>query len=212
MAIKYTMDGNEHTPCLVLAHGAGASSRSEWMNVMTSLLVAQGICVVRFDFPYMSIREQTGVKRPPDRMPVLQAHYHQLLVELDRPVIIGGKSMGGRVASLLAAEDTKEYVRGCVCLGYPFHPNKKPDALRIAHWSSMSMPLLIVQGERDAMGNRQEVATYGLEGKAEWCWLPDGDHDLKPRKRSGFTFEQHMEQAAVTVAAFVKQYGESTVE
>lgn len=205
MAIKYTMDGSEHTPCLVLAHGAGASSRSEWMNVMTSLLVAQGICVVRFDFPYIVIREQTGVKRPPDRMPVLQAHYQQLLVELDRPVIIGGKSMGGRVASLLAAESATDYIRGCVCLGYPFHPNNKPDSLRIDHWPDISAPLLIVQGERDAMGNRQEVETYDLNSKVQWCWLPDGDHDFKPRKRSGFTLEQHMERAALTVARFVKQ-------
>lgn len=206
MAIKYTIEGSEHTPCLVLAHGAGASCHSEWMTLMASLLVAQGICVVRFNFPYMANRESTGVKRPPDRLPILLAHYQQLLVELDRPVIIGGKSMGGRVASVMAATSPNPLLRGCVCLGYPFHPNKKPDTLRIDHWSSIECPLLVVQGTRDPMGNHQEVASYGVQDLAQWLWLDDGDHDFKPRKRSGFSLEQHMERAAIIVATFVKQY------
>lgn len=208
MAIKYTVDGIEHTPCLVLAHGAGASSQSEWMIGMTALLVAQGICVVRFDFPYMAIRVLTGVKRPPDRMPVLLKHYQQLLTELDRPVVIGGKSMGGRVASMVAADHADQRVRGCVCLGYPFHTRTHPSTLRIAHWPSISVPMLIAQGDRDVMGSQSEVQSYGLDGRAEWVWLADSDHDFKPRKRSGYDLQQHMERAALAVAEFVKRHSD----
>jgi predicted alpha/beta-hydrolase family hydrolase len=120
-----------------------------------------------------------------------------------RPVIIGGKSMGGRVASMIA-DDLFAYgiVAGCVCLGYPFHPPRKPDVLRIAHLAAMACPLLIVQGERDALGSRSEVASYPIDPRIAFEWLPDGDHDLAPRRASGYTPAGHIATAAAAVAAF----------
>jgi len=116
-------------------------------------------------------------------------------------LFIGGKSMGGRMASVLAADLN---VRGLVCLGYPFHPAGKPDRLRVEHFYDISVPTLIVQGERDALGNREEVAGYDLPAAFQFDWLPDGDHDFKPRVRSGYTHEQNLERAVAKVVDFIR--------
>ena len=205
---KYTVDGHLAHPLFIFAHGAGAGSDSEFMQQMAQLIAAQGVCVVRFDFPYMEQRAIDGKRRPPQRMPALLDDYRALIGQLGRPCVIGGKSMGGRVASLLmqAAGEQDEVVsliRGCACLGYPFHPPGKPESLRTGHLQQLQQPLLIVQGTRDALGNKDEVDGYALDAALQWLWLEDGDHDLKPRKKSGFSHEQHMQQAAAAVAAFV---------
>ena len=119
------------------------------------------------------------------------------------PLLIGGKSMGGRVASLVADEvHAQGRIAGLVCLGYPFHPPKKPDQLRTAHLVGLSCPALIVQGDRDPFGSRSEVEGLALSAAIRFHWVGDGDHDLGPRGNSGFTRKGNLAAAADAVAAF----------
>lgn len=191
---------------LVLAHGAGAPMDSDFMNDMATLLAERGIAVMRFEFPYMQKRRETGRKSPPDRAPKLLASFRQALEEAGEPgeLFIGGKSLGGRMASMLATEVD---VRGVVCLGYPFHPPGKPERTRLEHLPAVRAPMLICQGERDPFGTPEEVACWELPSAVELFWLPDGDHGLKPRKKSGTTLEANMARAADRVAAFCRAGG-----
>lgn len=190
------------TPRLILAHGAGAPMDSEFMERMAVLLAQLGVGVIRFEFAYMQQRREHGSKRPPDRQPVLLERWRQVIAQFSstEPLFIGGKSMGGRMATLIADEMA---VSGCVCLGYPFHPPSKPEQTRTEHLQDLSTPTLIVQGTRDALGNQEEVGSYALSPGIHLHWLEDGDHDLKPRVRSGYTHEQHLQSAARAIADFV---------
>jgi predicted alpha/beta-hydrolase family hydrolase len=187
---------------LVLAHGAGAPMDSGFMADMAARLGDRGLAVMRFEFPYMARRRETGKKSPPDRSPVLLESFHEQLEALgnSESVFIGGKSLGGRMASMLA---TEVKVAGVVALGYPFHPPGKPERTRLDHLPDLRAPMLICQGERDPLGHRSEVAGYELPASVQLHWLPDGDHDLKPRKKSGYTHEQNLDDAARAVAAWV---------
>jgi len=190
---------------LILAHGAGAPMDSTWMNDMAARLAAQGINVVRFEFPYMAQRRLDGGKRPPNPAPKLLECWREVYALVRRhvagPLAIGGKSMGGRMASLLADELGADAL---VCLGYPFYAVGKPEKPRVEHLAGLKTPTLIVQGERDALGNRETVQGYDLSPNIEVFWLVAGDHDLKPLKVSGFTHEQHVQAAAEKVAAFLR--------
>ncbi len=194
----------------VFAHGAGAGMDSDFMQNMTAKLADKGVEVWRFNFPYMQQMSESGNRKPPNRMPALLAHYIAEL-ELQQtalPLFIGGKSMGGRAATLLAAdcpEPLQALIQGVIVLGYPFHPAGKPDKLRVEHLGAMQSPCLIVQGERDTMGNQQEVAGYGLGDKLNVVFMPDGDHSLKPRKASGVSLEQNLDTACATIVAFIQQ-------
>jgi predicted alpha/beta-hydrolase family hydrolase len=193
---------------VVLAHGAGAPMDSEFMERVAGLLCTAGCEVVRFEFPYMALRRTTAKRSPPDREPVLTQCWREQLVRLraDLPPvkkwIVGGKSMGGRMASLVADELS---VSGMVCFGYPFHPAGKPERLRTAHLVGLQTPALIIQGTRDPLGNKDEVKNYQLSSRIQLHWLDDGDHDLKPRVRSGFTWEQHLHSATQALQNFIKQ-------
>lgn len=191
-------------PTLILAHGAGAPMDSGFMNEMATLLAVQGVNVLRFEFPYMAQRRQDGGKRPPNPAPKLLECWRDVYATV-RPYVagrlaIGGKSMGGRMASLLADEVGADAL---VCLGYPFYAVGKPEKPRVEHLAALKTRTLIVQGERDALGNREVVQGYALSPSLEVAWLVAGDHDLKPLKASGFSHEQHMEAAAQRVAGFL---------
>ena len=156
-------------------------------------LAQQGWRVVRFEFAYMARMRETGRRQGPDRMPVLQEAFRQQ-VRLEKaarpecPLLIGGKSMGGRVASLLIDElAASAGVRGCLCLGYPFHPPGKPLQLRTEHLAALRTPTLILQGERDTFGKREEVDTYALSPKVQLRWITSGDHSFKPTRSSGLS-------------------------
>ena len=140
-----------------------------FMNFFAAGLGDQGVRVVRFEFPYMTAKRVTGKSKPPDREPVLREAWLKIVETLGKEgLVIGGKSMGGRIATLIADEAG---VQGLVCLGYPFHPVGKPDKLRVEHLRAIKTPTLIVQGERDQFGNREEVAKYKLSEdylKMEW--------------------------------------------
>jgi uncharacterized protein len=186
---------------LLLAHGAGAPMDSDFMNVLAAQLAGQGIRVLRFEFPYMAERRRTGKKRPPDRAPVLLKAFAEALDKAGGArVFIGGKSMGGRMATMLAVE---RHCRGVVCFGYPFHPPGKPDKTRLDHLPLMQVPALICQGERDPFGNRQEVAGYPLPTAVQLHWLADGNHDLAPRKSSGVTAQENIKSALTAVLTFI---------
>ena len=190
---------------LILAHGAGAPMDSAFMAAMTEHLLLLNISVVRFEFPYMAQRRMDAVRRPPNKMNVLQdvwrAVYKQVRAQTDEPIVLAGKSMGGRVASMLVDE---LQAGALICLGYPFYPIKKPDAPRIEHLINLRTPALIIQGERDALGCREVVQAYTLSSTITFAWMAMADHDLKPLKRSGFSQEQYLEQAALRIAGFIK--------
>ena len=199
-------DENQQVPTtLILAHGAGAPMDSSFMTDMAARLAGRGVNVLRFEFPYMAQRRIDGGKRPPNQQAKLLECWREVFCEVRRhvagPLAVGGKSMGGRMASLLADELG---ATGLVCLGYPFYAVGKPEKPRVAHLAALQTPTLIVQGERDALGNRQTVDTYALSPSIDVLWLVAGDHDLKPLKASGFTHEQHLETAAGTIAHWLK--------
>ncbi len=171
---------------LVLAHSAGAPMDSGWMNEACRLLGDRGIRTARFEFAYMAGR-RGGTRRPPPKAELSMGEYRDAVAEIAEiagsPVAIGGKSYGGRVASLVAdALHAEGTVTGLVCLGYPFHPPQKPEALRTAHLLTLQTPALICQGTRDPFGGTDEVPGYGLPGTIEVRWF-DGDHDVQPRTR-----------------------------
>ncbi|MCB9765367.1 MAG: dienelactone hydrolase family protein [Alphaproteobacteria bacterium] len=185
---------------LVLAHGAGAPSDHPFMNAIAEGIAARGVRVVRFAFPYMAQRRVDSKQRPPDRLPVLQETFREVIAAQDGRVAIGGKSMGGRVASLIADEVGAEAL---VVLGYPFHPPGRPEKLRTEHLAGLRTPTLILQGERDPMGTRAEIADYALSDAIRVRYLPDGEHSFKPRKRSGFSEADNLAQAVEQAAGFL---------
>lgn len=196
----------------VFAHGAGAHMDSKFMERIASGLGEQGIRVVRFEFPYMQKRRATGKKRPPERTPKLLNHWRKVIEDLGGPskLFIGGKSLGGRMATMIAQElETEETpVRGLCVTGYPFHPQGKSGAefLRTAHLMDLKTPTLICQGARDTFGWWDEVVTYGLPETIDFHWAEDGDHDLKPRVLSGRTMRQNQEEAVDAIATWLKAH------
>lgn len=202
----FLFDGPEpgpDVPTVVLAHGAGAPMDSGFMNIVARGLAAEGIRVARFEFPYMRARREGGKSRPPDREPVLREAWLAAIRELGggERLVIGGKSMGGRFASMVADEAG---VRGLICLGYPFHPPGKPESLRVQHLEALKTPTLIVQGTRDALGTREEVEGYALSPAIRVVWLEDGDHSFKPRASSGHKEAGHLASAVEAMAGFVR--------
>jgi uncharacterized protein len=187
---------------LVLAHGAGAPMNSTFMNVVARGVAGDGIRVARFEFPYMRERRPRAPRRAPDPGPVLKQSWLAAIARLGgaERLVIGGKSLGGRIASMVADEAG---VRGLVCLGYPFHPPGKPERLRTEHLETLRTPALIVQGTRDALGSREDVAGYRLSTSIRIAWIEDGDHSFKPRKSSGRTEAQNLSEAIVRVQEFL---------
>ena len=202
----FLVDGDQRAQAeVLLAHGAGAPMNSPWMDAVAKALAAAGLRVIRFEFAYMAAR-RAGTRKPPPRADLLAPEY---LAAVDRfgaeaPLIIGGKSLGGRVASMVADEVyAAGKTVGLLCLGYPFHPLGKPAETRTGHLIDLKTPTLICQGTRDPFGHREEVSSYRLSERIEMLWLEDGDHDLKPRKRvSGITAPEHLQALAGEVRAW----------
>ncbi|PBC07245.1 alpha/beta family hydrolase [Mesorhizobium sp. WSM3859] len=212
MTTHFLFDGFDTAPVtILLAHGAGASMDSPSMTATAKALSTAGFQVARFEFHYMAARRY-GHRKPPPRAETVNPEYIKAIADLRArgvtgKLIIGGKSMGGRVASMVADEMfEKGEIVGLVCLGYPFHPPGKPEQLRTKHLLDLKTPTLIFQGTRDEFGTKDEVATYGLSSAIEVVWLEDGDHDLKPRKAiSGFSTGDHLKTVAETTKAKLAQ-------
>jgi hypothetical protein len=198
-------DGPEDAPTtVVLAHGAGAPMNTPFMNsVARGLASGGGVRVVRFEFPYMRARRETKRRTgAPDREPILRNSWKEVVERLGggERLVIGGKSMGGRIASMVADEVR---ARGLVCLGYPFHPPGRPEKLRTRHLETLETPALILQGTRDAFGTLEDVAGYRLSPAIRVVWLEDGDHSWKPRASSGRTEAQNMADSLAAMREFL---------
>ena len=195
---------------LALAHGAGQPMDAPAMDMLAAGLAQAGVRVVRFEFSYMARRRRArGRGGGPDRQPVLEETWRAVITQVAAgmaggagSLAIGGRSMGGRIASLVADECG---VGALVCFAYPFHPAGRPDKLRTAHLAELRTPTLILQGERDPFGSRAEVAGYRLSPALTLHWIADGDHGFKPRKMSGRTLEQNTAEAAAQTAAFLSR-------
>jgi predicted alpha/beta-hydrolase family hydrolase len=190
----------QHT--FAFAHGAGGAMDTPFMARVARGLAERGIRVVRFEFPYMAARRTGGRGGAPDRQPVLIDAWRRVIDELGpERLAIGGKSLGGRIATMVADDAG---VRAVVCFGYPFHPPGQPGKLRTQHLETLRTPALILQGTRDPFGGPDDVAGYNLSPPIRVEWLADGDHSLKPRKSSGATEEEHLAQAVRTAAEFIE--------
>jgi predicted alpha/beta-hydrolase family hydrolase len=188
---------------VVLAHGAGAGQKSTWMVKAARALADRGITCATFDFPYI-----TAGRKVPDKAPVLEAHWRAVLDEASRafgalPLFIGGKSMGGRIASHIAAEGA-DGVRGLVFFGYPLHPPGQPGKRRDAHLPRIAQPMLFIQGSADTFGNEAEM--QGLMPTLQHATLEvvaGGDHSLKV-KGGAKAVEAAFDSAIDTAAAWMK--------
>ncbi|HFQ5379764.1 TPA: alpha/beta fold hydrolase [Vibrio vulnificus] len=202
MNLPCIIDGPDNGPLFIFAHGAGASMEHAFMTSVAQGLAKEGIRVVRFNFPYMAKRAEDGKKRPPDRAPKLLEAFSEVIASVtDDPVIIGGKSMGGRMASLLSEHPL---VKGIACLGFPFHPPGKPEKFKGEHLQTLSKPTLILQGERDTFGTQTECQQFEFSSMVRLAFLPDGDHSFKPRKSSGYTEAGNVQLVIEQLCAFIK--------
>ncbi|MEM8743698.1 MAG: alpha/beta family hydrolase [Pseudomonadota bacterium] len=209
MAVNFLRDGAKtaHTQVL-LAHGAGAPMDTPFMKAFAQGLAARGLAVARFEFAYMADRRETGSKRPPPRAERLTDEFQKAIAALKPTgrLVIGGKSLGGRVASMIAQHEFEEgRLAGLVCLGYPFHPPGRPEKLRTAHLMDLTLPVLIAQGTRDPFGGTEEVPGYDLPRSIAVHWAEDGDHNLAPRKKSGLTAEENWDAACDAIAAWAER-------
>lgn len=205
--MDFMIDGPEDAAVtVILAHAAGAPMDSGRLTATAEGFAGAGLRVARFEFGYMASRRTASGRKPPPRAEKLKPEYIAAIdaVGAKGSLIIGGKSMGGRVASMVADElFASGRIRGLLCLGYPFHPPDKPDQVRTKHLADLKTPTLIVQGTRDAFGTQADVSGYQLSAAIEFLWLEDGDHDLKPRKRiSGLTEADHLKTMAEAVSAW----------
>lgn len=196
---EFLFDGPVEGMPIALAHGAGLGMRHFAMETLARELASNGLRATRFAFPYM-----VAGRTVPDSESVLADTWRTVIAALGDPsgMVIAGRSMGGRIASMVADECG---VRALVCFSYPFHPLGKPDQMRTKHLSDLRTPALIVQGERDPFGYREEVAGFGIPGRIRIVWIADGDHSYTPRKRSGTTIEKNIAAAAMAAATFLSQ-------
>ena len=200
--MQFLHDGPEKADAVfVFAHGAGAPMDSPFMNTVSEGIAANGIRVARFEFPYMAERRRSGKRKGPDRTDVLEETWRTAIAEQsNRHVFIGGKSMGGRIATMVAANSQ---VAGVICFGYPFHPPGKPEKTRTAHLSGIEVPILIVQGTRDPFGKPDEIAQYDLSDSIRLVWLENGDHSFKTPKKAIQTTEELIDEAIRQATAFI---------
>ena len=195
---------------LILAHGAGAPADSTFMEDLSAALEREGIGTIRFEFPYMQKRRQDGKKRPPDREPVLLEYFSGVIdrvrAELGSGslILVGGKSMGGRMASILASR--RDDIDGVICFGYPFHPPGKLDRWRTAHFRDLNCPILVLQGTRDPFGKPDELVDHQQDLEAiDLRWLEGGNHDFQTLKSQPQTQSELIAQAARETRIFVDE-------
>ena len=204
-------DGPENaTHSFIFAHGAGAGMEHEFMCSISQQLAQKNIRVLRFEFPYMQKRREQGTKTPPNRQPQLVASYKDVVEQAQLPgkLVIGGKSMGGRIASLLIHEEASlaQNISGLICLGFPFYAPKKTREASLSLGENLhhtSTQTLILQGERDHFGKREELQAMPFTEAVEVAFLADGDHSFKPRVKSGYTLPQNMDKTVELMAEFI---------
>jgi len=201
---------SRRTATLILAHGAGAPQSSTFMVDFARGLASRGCQAVTFNFPYA----EQG-RRLPDRAPTLEACFRDVIAAIRAradlatgPLVIGGKSMGGRIASHLAAQGLAD-LAGLVALGYPLHPPGRPEQLRALHLARIRQPMLIVQGSRDAFGTPEELrpALAPLGATATLQVVEGGDHSFKVPKRGPITQEEVFARVQDEIAGWIRRLG-----
>lgn len=216
LEIESILQGEPSKTLVVLAHGAGANMHHEFMVDMANGLVKKGYQVLRFNFLYTQANMQDGKRRPPDRAPKLLKHFTSLLNALETAIndnelaidniVLMGKSMGGRMAATLLTNEeliindervvispsVKSLIKGCICLGYPFVPLKGGEP-RLEPLNNGSLPIMVVQGERDKFGGINEIPQWNLDSRIKLSWITDGDHSFKPRKSSGTNLNANLQ-------------------
>ena len=222
LAQDYILQGNISDTLIVFAHGAGANMHHDFMVSMSNKLVDAGFQVYRFNFLYMQANMQDGKRRPPDRAPKLLNHFEQVLIDVGekidqglinpKRIVLMGKSMGARMSAIITsneycfvssvAKNIASKISAVVCLGYPFVPLKGGEP-RLSPIQTNPLPILIVQGERDKFGGREQLHHWTLSEKTQLCWMNDGDHSLQPRKSSGYTLEGHLQLAVCCISDFI---------
>ena len=208
---EFLVDSPEEDPkgIFLLAHGAGKGMASPFMETIAKGVTHAGVRVVRFHFPYMEEMLRTGKESPANQRRILKQCFSEVImhcIEKERCpskyIIIGGKTMGARIASMVA-DDHK--VAGVICLGYPFHPLKRPKHFRIKHLKTIQTPTLICQGERDPFGTREEVQQRILSKSIKFHWLAKCDNNFKPGRRSDRTQDENLEDAIRACNRFIKR-------
>ena len=205
--LLWTVEPNAHVTFL-LAHGAGAPMDSSFMTRVAEGLAGRGVAVARFEFGYMAKRWSTGKKYPPPKaeklIPEFRAAIEAALAAPERvgPLMIGGKSMGGRVAAMTAGEALPEDVVAVACLGYPFHGPGRPEEIRLAPLQGGLLPTLVLQGERDEFGKRAEIEGLDVGTRVRFEWIEDGSHDFGPRGASPATLKGNIAHACDVLSAF----------
>ncbi len=193
---------------VLLAHGAGADMNAAALTTVADALADARIPSLRFDFPY-----RVAGRRAPDRAPVLETAVREMATELAaranvprERLVLGGRSMGGRICSMVAAGDG---ALGLVLLGYPLHPPGRPDQLRVEHFPRLRMPVLFASGTRDAFASPEELKQQAkrIKGRVRFAWVDTGDHGFKPLKSSGLTAAAALDVVASAVVAFVSALG-----
>jgi predicted alpha/beta-hydrolase family hydrolase len=202
--------GGTSAPLLVLAHGAGADQRHRFMVAIARRLSDRGVSAVTFNFLYTERK-----RRAPDRAPVLEATWTTVLdavvarLKPEGTIAIGGKSMGGRIASQVAASkpgsEAWRRVGGLVLFGYPLHPPGQPAKPRVAHLPAIAVPVLLVQGTRDTFGTRDEIEpVFGaLKTRVDYEFIEGGDHSFAVPKSSGHSEADILDRVADRVAAWI---------
>jgi predicted alpha/beta-hydrolase family hydrolase len=194
---------------VLLAHGAGAGMDAPALARFAEALAAAGVPSLRFHYPYRS-----AGRRAPDRAPVLAAATRQAAAELVRRaklpperVVLGGRSMGGRYCSLLAADPDDPFPGlGLVLLGYPLHPPGKPDRARSEHFPRLRLPVLFVSGDRDTLARADLLEEHArlIPGPVTLHWVPTADHGFRPLRREGHTFDGVLDDAAAETVTWVR--------
>ena len=211
VALRLDESQGAATALVVLGHGAGADMLSPFMERFASGLAGHGLAVARFRFPYMERMQREGRRRPPDRAPVLLDCFADVLTRVDElcpgmPLFVGGKSMGGRIASMLAAEG-RTSPRGLVFLGYPLHPSGRPERLRAAHLPRMGARALFVQGDRDPLCDlallRHERRGGRVPGRLHV--VKGGDHSFRQLAARRDVEDAEFEKAQRAIARFVAE-------
>ncbi len=191
------------THVVILAQGSGMPMDAPPLETIAKGLGGHGIDVVRFEFPFMAARRNDGAPRSPDDDSSLAAHFAKVVAEISHPgrLVLAGWSLGGRIAVLIApAIDAV----ALACLSYPFHPIGQPNAREaLDDLRRLELPVLIIQGTRDAFGNREQIRGYRLAARVRVHWMEDGNHALQPRAQSGFTQEQQMSGAIPALGGFI---------
>jgi predicted alpha/beta-hydrolase family hydrolase len=193
--------------CYVMAHGAGAGMTHRFMEGVADGLSERGVATLRFQFPYM----ESGSKRP-DRPALAQATVRAAVAAAGRfapgpPLFAGGKSFGGRMTSQAQAEGPLQDVRGLVFLGFPLHPANKPSDERAQHLAAVRVPMLFLQGTRDALANTKLLVPMieALGAGATLKLIEDADHSFHVPVRSGRTDDQALSQILDAAAFWMRE-------